>query len=79
MAKQCVDAGAHFLTTTGLDLEIVHFAREQNIGVFPGVLTPTEVMAAWKAGADMIKIFPCAQVGGASISAPYALRSHIFL
>jgi 2-dehydro-3-deoxyphosphogluconate aldolase/(4S)-4-hydroxy-2-oxoglutarate aldolase len=66
MAKQCVDAGANFLTTTGLDLEVVHFAAKQNIGVFPGVLTPTEVMAAWKAGADLIKIFPCAQVGGAS-------------
>lgn len=66
MAKQCVGAGAHFLTTTGLDLEVIRFAGEQNIGVFPGVLTPTEVMAAWKAGADLIKIFPCAQVGGAS-------------
>jgi 2-dehydro-3-deoxyphosphogluconate aldolase/(4S)-4-hydroxy-2-oxoglutarate aldolase len=66
MAKRCVNAGAHFLTTTGLDLEIVRFAGEQNIGVFPGVLTPTEVMAAWKAGADLIKIFPCAQVGGPS-------------
>jgi KDPG and KHG aldolase len=44
-AKQCVDAGAHSLTTTGLDLELVHFAGQQNVGVFPGVLTPTEVMA----------------------------------
>lgn len=65
-AKQCVDAGANFLTTTGLDLEVVHFAGQQNISIFPGVLTPTEVMAAWKAGADLIKIFPCAQVGGAT-------------
>jgi 2-dehydro-3-deoxyphosphogluconate aldolase/(4S)-4-hydroxy-2-oxoglutarate aldolase len=65
-AKQCVDAGANFLTTTGLDLEVVHFAARQNVGVFPGALTPTEVMAAWKGGADFIKIFPCAQVGGAS-------------
>ncbi len=66
MAKQCVNAGANFLTTTGLDLEIVHFAGSHNIAVFPGVLTPTEVMAAWKAGSDLIKVFPCAQVGGAS-------------
>ncbi len=65
-AKQCVNAGANFLTTTGLDLEVVHFAAKQSIVVFPGVLTPTEVMAAWKAGADLIKIFPCAQVGGSS-------------
>jgi 2-dehydro-3-deoxyphosphogluconate aldolase / (4S)-4-hydroxy-2-oxoglutarate aldolase len=65
-AKQCVAVGAHFLTSTGLDLEVVDFAGRQSIGVFPGVLTPTEVMTAWKHGADFIKIFPCAQVGGAS-------------
>ncbi len=65
-AKRCVDAGANFLTTTGLDLEVVDFAAKQDVAVFPGVLTPTELMAAWKAGADLIKIFPCAQVGGAS-------------
>jgi 2-dehydro-3-deoxyphosphogluconate aldolase/(4S)-4-hydroxy-2-oxoglutarate aldolase len=63
-AARCVEAGAQFLTSTGLDLEVVHFAVTQNIVVFPGALTPTEVMAAWKAGPDFIKIFPCAQVGG---------------
>ena len=73
IAHRCVDAGASFLTTTGLDLEVVHFAVKQNIVVFPGVLTPTEVIAAWKAKPDFLKIFPCAQVGGA----PYvrALRA----
>jgi 2-dehydro-3-deoxyphosphogluconate aldolase/(4S)-4-hydroxy-2-oxoglutarate aldolase len=63
-AARCVEAGAQFLTSTGLDLDVVHFAVTQNIVVFPGALTPTEVMAAWKAGPDFIKIFPCAQVGG---------------
>ena len=63
-AARCVEAGAQFLTSTGLDLDVVHFAVAQNIVVFPGALTPTEVMAAWKAGPDFIKIFPCAQVGG---------------
>jgi 2-dehydro-3-deoxyphosphogluconate aldolase/(4S)-4-hydroxy-2-oxoglutarate aldolase len=56
--------GAQFLTSTGLDLDVVHFAVTQNIVVFPGALTPTEIMAAWKAGPDFIKVFPCAQVGG---------------
>jgi 2-dehydro-3-deoxyphosphogluconate aldolase/(4S)-4-hydroxy-2-oxoglutarate aldolase len=65
-AARCVEAGAQFLTSTGLDLDVVHFAVTQNIVVFPGALTPTEVMAAWKAGPDFIKIFPCAQVGGPS-------------
>jgi 2-dehydro-3-deoxyphosphogluconate aldolase/(4S)-4-hydroxy-2-oxoglutarate aldolase len=65
-ARQCLDAGARFLTTTGLDLEIVEFAVKKNITVFPGVLTPTEVMLAWKAGSDFVKIFPCSAVGGAA-------------
>jgi len=65
-ARRCVDSGASFLTSTGLDLEIVEFARKKEIVVFPGVLTPTEVITAWKAGSDFVKIFPCAQVGGPS-------------
>jgi 2-dehydro-3-deoxyphosphogluconate aldolase/(4S)-4-hydroxy-2-oxoglutarate aldolase len=63
-AARCVEVGAQFLTSTGLDLDVVHFAVTQNIVVFPGALTPTEIMAAWKAGPDFIKVFPCAQVGG---------------
>lgn len=63
-AQQCLDAGASFLTTTGLDLDIVHFAGKQGAVIFPGALTPGEIMAAWKAGADFVKVFPCAPVGG---------------
>ena len=59
-----VDAGATFLTSTGFDLEIVDFALKRDVVVFPGALTPSQVMAAWKAGSDFVKIFPCAQVGG---------------
>ena len=65
-AHRCLDCGAKFLTTTGLDLEIVDFAIKRDVAVFPGVLTPTEVMTGWKAGSDFVKIFPCAQVGGPS-------------
>ena len=64
-ARRCVDAGASFLTSTGLDLEMVEFAVKEDVVVIPGALTPTEVMMAWKAGPDFVKIFPCAQVGGA--------------
>ena len=63
-ARQCVDAGASFLTSPGLDLEIIKFAAKENVAVLPGALTPTEVIAAWKAGSDFVKVFPCAQVGG---------------
>jgi 2-dehydro-3-deoxyphosphogluconate aldolase / (4S)-4-hydroxy-2-oxoglutarate aldolase len=63
-AKQCLDAGAGFLTTDGLDLRVVEFAVKQGVVVFPGALTPTEVLNAWKAGSDLVKVVPCAQVGG---------------
>jgi 2-dehydro-3-deoxyphosphogluconate aldolase/(4S)-4-hydroxy-2-oxoglutarate aldolase len=63
-AQQCLDAGVAFLTTPGLDLEIVNFAVKHGTVVFPGAMTPGEVMAASKAGADFVKIFPCAQLGG---------------
>lgn len=64
MAQRCLDAGSHFLTSPGLVLEVVDFAVKKRVAVLPGALTPTEVIAAWKAGADMVKVFPCAQVGG---------------
>jgi 2-dehydro-3-deoxyphosphogluconate aldolase/(4S)-4-hydroxy-2-oxoglutarate aldolase len=63
-ARQCVDAGAQFLTATGFDVALVEFAAKEDIAVLPGVLTPTEVITAWKAGADFLKVFPCSQVGG---------------
>ena len=63
-ARACLDAGAHFLTSPGLDLETVEFAVKHHVVVMPGVLTPSEVMAAAKAGADFVKIFPCSQLGG---------------
>lgn len=65
-ARKCLAAGAQFLTSTGLDLRIVQLAVEQDVLMLAGALTPTEVITAWKAGADMVKVFPCAQVGGPS-------------
>jgi 2-dehydro-3-deoxyphosphogluconate aldolase/(4S)-4-hydroxy-2-oxoglutarate aldolase len=64
-ARRCIDAGAEFLVSPGLNLETVAFARREGKLIMAGALTPTEVMAAWDAGADFIKIFPCGQVGGA--------------
>jgi len=65
-ARRCLDAGAQFLSSPGFDPKIVEFAAQEDIVVVPGALIPTEVMAAAKAGADFVKIFPCAQVGGPS-------------
>jgi len=64
LAQKCLDAGASFLTSPGLNLKVVEFAAKNQIAVLPGALTPTEVIAAWEAGADFVKIFPCADVGG---------------
>jgi 2-dehydro-3-deoxyphosphogluconate aldolase / (4S)-4-hydroxy-2-oxoglutarate aldolase len=63
-AQRCLDAGAKFLTSPGLVAKVVEFAVKKDVLVFPGALTPSEVIAAWEAGADFVKIFPCAQVGG---------------
>jgi 2-dehydro-3-deoxyphosphogluconate aldolase / (4S)-4-hydroxy-2-oxoglutarate aldolase len=65
-ARLCLRAGAKFLTSPGLDLEIVQYARKEKVLMMAGALTPTEVIGAWKAGSDFVKIFPCAQVGGDS-------------
>lgn len=62
-AQSCVDAGAKFLTSDGLSLPVVDFAVKHSVVVFPGALSPTEVMTAWKAGSDFVKVVPCAQVG----------------
>jgi 2-dehydro-3-deoxyphosphogluconate aldolase / (4S)-4-hydroxy-2-oxoglutarate aldolase len=63
-AQRCLDAGARFLTSTGLVAEVVEMALSRNVVAIPGALTPTEVIAAWKAGADFVKIYPAAPVGG---------------
>jgi 2-dehydro-3-deoxyphosphogluconate aldolase/(4S)-4-hydroxy-2-oxoglutarate aldolase len=63
-ASRCLDAGANFLTSPGLDLQLVEFAIKKKIVVLAGALTPTEVTIAWKAGADFVKVFPCSLVGG---------------
>jgi len=75
VARECLKAGAAFLTSTGLDFDVVALGREHGAVAIPGALTPTEVMAAYKAGADFVKIFPCSQVGGAhyikTLKAPF--------
>jgi 2-dehydro-3-deoxyphosphogluconate aldolase/(4S)-4-hydroxy-2-oxoglutarate aldolase len=63
-ARLCVDAGASFITSPSFNPAIVEFAAKENVAVLPGALTPTEVVTAWSAGADFIKVFPCEPVGG---------------
>jgi 2-dehydro-3-deoxyphosphogluconate aldolase / (4S)-4-hydroxy-2-oxoglutarate aldolase len=64
-AQRCCDAGAQFLVSPGLKVSTVEFAVREGKLIMAGALTPTEVIAAWEAGADFVKVFPCGQVGGA--------------
>jgi 2-dehydro-3-deoxyphosphogluconate aldolase/(4S)-4-hydroxy-2-oxoglutarate aldolase len=63
-AKDCLDAGAAFLTSPGFEPSVLALGIAGNVLVIPGVLTPTEVMMASKAGAEFVKVFPCAAMGG---------------
>jgi 2-dehydro-3-deoxyphosphogluconate aldolase/(4S)-4-hydroxy-2-oxoglutarate aldolase len=64
-AARCLDAGAEFLVSPGFDFETVKLANLQEKLIIAGALTPTEVITAWKAGSDFVKVFPCGNVGGA--------------
>ena len=66
MAERCIDAGARFVTSPGLIHEVLEFTLSSDAIAIPGALTPSEVIAAWKAGADFVKIFPCSTLGGAA-------------
>ncbi len=63
-AQRCLDAGARFITSPGLVPDVLEFTLKNDVAAIPGALTPSEVIASWKAGADFVKIYPCAQVGG---------------
>jgi 2-dehydro-3-deoxyphosphogluconate aldolase/(4S)-4-hydroxy-2-oxoglutarate aldolase len=64
-ARACMLAGAQFFVTPSLNLATIEMAKRYSKAIFPGALTPTEVLAAWQAGADAVKVFPCGAVGGA--------------
>jgi 2-dehydro-3-deoxyphosphogluconate aldolase/(4S)-4-hydroxy-2-oxoglutarate aldolase len=63
-ARQCFDAGAEFLVSPGLDLGTIKAANDAGKLIMAGALTPTEVITAWKGGADFVKVFPASAVGG---------------
>jgi 2-dehydro-3-deoxyphosphogluconate aldolase / (4S)-4-hydroxy-2-oxoglutarate aldolase len=73
-ARACILAGARFIASPALNLDTITMCRRYGKVVMPGALTPTEVLAAWQAGADFVKVFPCDSVGGAkylkSLKAP---------
>ena len=65
-AQATIDAGAEFVVSPSLHPDVIATTRKNGKVSCPGALTPTEVITAWDAGADYVKIFPCSAVGGAS-------------
>jgi 2-dehydro-3-deoxyphosphogluconate aldolase / (4S)-4-hydroxy-2-oxoglutarate aldolase len=64
-ATDCIKAGARFVVSPALNLQTIELCNREGIVILPGALTPTEVVTAWKGGADAVKVFPCSAVGGA--------------
>jgi 2-dehydro-3-deoxyphosphogluconate aldolase/(4S)-4-hydroxy-2-oxoglutarate aldolase len=62
-AEAAVGAGAQFLVMPHTDLGLVEWAAGRGLPVFPGAFTPSEILAAWRAGATAVKLFPASAVG----------------
>jgi len=73
-AHACMEEGAQFVVSPGFNAKTVELCVKQSIAVLPGALTPTEILTAWEAGADVVKVFPVSAMGGAkylkSLKAP---------
>jgi 2-dehydro-3-deoxyphosphogluconate aldolase / (4S)-4-hydroxy-2-oxoglutarate aldolase len=65
-AQATIEAGAEFVVSPSLHLDVIAKTKELGKVSIPGALTPTEVITAWRAGADYVKVFPCSAMGGAS-------------
>jgi len=72
-AQTCIEAGAQFIVSPALSLETIAFCKQQGVLVMPGALTPTEVVTAWSAGADFVKVFSRGRGGRSEL--PQALKA----
>lgn len=77
MAKEAVSAGAQFLISPNTDLAVIEYALERGIDIWPGAMTPTEIVAAYSSGAEIIKLFPMASLGLAYLKELQGPLSHI--
>jgi 2-dehydro-3-deoxyphosphogluconate aldolase/(4S)-4-hydroxy-2-oxoglutarate aldolase len=64
-ARACMLAGAQFIVSPALNVRTIEICRRYSVAICAGGLTPTEVISAWEAGADAVKVFPCSALGGA--------------
>ena len=68
-ARQAILAGAQFLVTPTVELDVIETAHRYGVPVIPGAMTPTEILTAWEAGADMVKVFPASVLGPGFVKA----------
>ena len=64
MARECIGAGARFVISPATDFEVIDYCNQVDVVVMPGAMTPTEILNAWDAGADFVKVFPITAMGG---------------
>src|SRR5580700_7114996 len=73
-ARMCILEGAQFVVSPALNIRTIEMCHRYGVAVLPGALTPTEIVTAWEAGADVVKVFPASSLGGAkylkSVKAP---------
>ncbi len=65
-ARMCILEGAQFVVSPALNMKTIEMCHRYSVAVLPGALTPTEIVTAWQAGADVVKVFPASAMGGAS-------------
>jgi len=74
-ARACMLAGATLIVSPSLNLKTIEICHRYSVAIIPGALTPTEIVTAWEAGADVVKVFPCSAMGGAkylkALKAPF--------
>jgi len=64
-ARMCIQEGAQFVVSPALNFKTIEMCHHHSVAVLPGALTPTEIVNAWQAGADVVKVFPASAMGGA--------------
>ena len=75
--RMTYDAGGRYLVTPAVQPEIIRMGKALGLGLYPGAMTPTEILTAWNAGADVVKVFPSVSLGPGYIKAVKAPLSHI--
>ena len=63
-ARMCILEGAQFVVSPALNVATIEMCHRYSVAVLPGALTPTEIVTAWQAGADVVKVFPASAMGG---------------